>query len=79
MKSKATEKIDIALEPSEVEKMENLEDVLKQKYEAALAAKKEVPREDVSDVIEEHNRQQKRKKDYKDNKDSKKKYKDFKF
>jgi len=79
MKSKATEKIDIALEPGDIEKMENLEDVLKQKYDSALAAKKAVVKEDVSDVIEEHNRQNKRKKDYKDNKDNKKKYKDSKF
>jgi len=76
MKSQATEKLDIALEPTEIENMENLEGVLKSKYEAALAAKKEV-RPDVSDVIEEHN-QKKRKKDYKD-KDSKKKHKEFKF
>lgn len=77
MKSRATEKVDIALDPSEVEKLEDLnEEILKSKLDRALAEKHKQPREDVSDIIAEH-QMKKRKKEYKDSKS--KKYKDIKF
>jgi len=77
IKSLATEKLDIALNPSEVENMEDLEGVLKKKYEQALAEKREV-REDVSSIISEHNKK-KRKKESSKSSSKSKKYKDFKF
>jgi len=75
--SQKTEKMDISLNPSEVENLEHITtDVLKQKYEQALS-EKQTPREDVSDLMAEHSKK-KRKKESK-GQESKKKYKDFKF
>jgi splicing factor 3B subunit 2 len=80
IRSQASEKIDIALDASEVENLEQLnEEVLAQKYEDALAQKtneKYQPREDVSDIIAE-NYKKKRKKEQKSDSKSKK-YKDNK-
>jgi hypothetical protein len=80
IRSQASDKIDIALDASEVENLEQLnEDVLAQKYEDALAQKtneKYQPREDVSDIIAE-NYKKKRKKEQKSDSKSKK-YKDNK-
>jgi len=62
IKSQATEKLDISLDASEVENLEQLnEDVLAQKYEAALSEKQNIPREDVSDIIAEHNAKKRKK------------------
>jgi splicing factor 3B subunit 2 len=77
MKSQRGEKVDIALNPAEVENLEELSvDILKKKYDAAVN-EKQAPKEDVSDIIAEHSK--KRKKDSKDKDKSSKKYKDFKF
>jgi len=78
IRSQATEKLELALNPSEVENIEDLEGVLKKKYEAALSEKHQDQRVDVSDVIAEYNNKKKRKKDQSE-KDGKKKHKDFKF
>jgi len=77
IKSQASEKLDIALNPSDIENLQDIEGVLKQKYEQALSEKHEVNREDVSDIIAEHSKK-KRKKEHKSDSKSKK-YKDFKF
>jgi len=78
IKSQSTEKLDITLNPSDIEKLEELTpDILQQKYDQALAEKREV-REDVSDIIAEHSKK-KRKKESKSNDSKSKKYKDFKF
>ena len=76
IKSQKTDKIEVSLNPDEVENLEQLsQDDFKRKLDAALAEKQEV-REDVSDIIAEHSKK-KRKKESKDNKS--KKYKDYKF
>jgi len=80
MKSQKGEKIDIALNPSEVENLEDLSnDVLKKKYDQAMSEKSQVPREDVSDIIAEHTKKKRKKDTGKDKEKSSKKYKDFKF
>jgi len=69
IKSQAGEKLDIALEPEEVENLENLTtETLQKKYDTAMSEKINVPREDVSDIIAEHaqKEQKKRKKDQRD-------------
>jgi len=78
IKSQKTEKMEITLDPSEVEHLENLnKDVLSKKFDQAMQEKQK-PKEDVSDLLAEHASKKKRKKD--SEKDSKsKKYKDFKF
>jgi len=77
--SQATEKLDITLNPSEVENLEELTpDMLQKKYDAELAKNKEV-REDVSDIIEEHAKKKRKKEGGKDKDKDKKKYKEFKF
>jgi len=70
--------MEITLDPSEVEHLENLnKDVLSKKFDQAMQEKQK-PKEDVSDLLAEHASKKKRKKD--SGKDSKsKKYKDFKF
>jgi len=70
IKSQKTKEVAITLNPSELENL--TDDVLKEKYEATMAAG-QTEREDVSDIIAEHQKK-KAKKDKKD-----KKYKDFKF
>jgi len=80
IKSQKGEKVDIALNPGEVENLEDLtEDIIKKKYEQALNDK-EAPKEDVSDIMAEHAAKKKRKKDPKEkDKHHSKKHKDFKF
>lgn len=77
MKNFSNDKVEVALNPSDIEDMENLEGVLKKRYEEALDSQKEV-REDVSDIIAEHQKKKRKKESSKDSKNSKK-YKDFKF
>jgi len=80
IRSQAGEKLDIALDASEVENLEQLsEDMLAKKYDAALADKtnaKYGAKEDFSDIIEEHT-MKKRKKEQKSDSKSKK-HKDYK-
>jgi len=77
IKSQATEKLDISLDATEVENLENLsEDVLAKKYEAALSDKQNIPREDVSDIIEEHSKKKRKKEQKSDSKS--KKHRDYK-
>jgi len=78
MKNFAGDKVEVNLNPSDLEDMENMEGILKKKYDEALDAKKEV-REDVSDVIAEHQKKKRKKEQSKDSKSGGKKYKDFKF
>jgi len=82
MKSQATEKIDITLNPSEVENLEELsKDILLKKYEHARAEKQQQTlqaHEDVSDMVAEQLQKKRKKKDDKDSK-SLKKLKEFKF
>jgi splicing factor 3B subunit 2 len=69
IRSQAGEKLDIALEPDEVENLESLtSETLQKKYDNEMSKKMNVPREDVSDIMEEHaqKEQKKRKKDQKD-------------
>jgi len=80
MKSQKTDNVEVTLNPNEVENLDELnEDILKKKYEAKMSEKSLVvdSREDVSDLIAEHNKK-KRKKEKDDDK-KKKKYKDYKF
>eukprot|EP01114_Cavostelium_apophysatum_P012952 TRINITY_DN3029_c0_g1_i2.p1 TRINITY_DN3029_c0_g1~~TRINITY_DN3029_c0_g1_i2.p1 ORF type:complete len:600 (-),score=207.62 TRINITY_DN3029_c0_g1_i2:32-1759(-) len=79
MKSSAGDRVDVALNPSDLENMENFEGVLKKKYEEALDAKHAQPaREDVSDLMAEHQKKKRKKEQPKDSRGGKK-YKDFKF
>lgn len=77
MKSQKTEKVAIALDPTEVENLEELDEgALKDRYERELQSKQPT-REDVSDLMAEH-AAKKRKKEQKEQKE-KKKQKEFKF
>jgi len=69
--------IQVALNPDQLEEQLGDEDILKEKYEIELEAKRS-EREDVSDIMAEESRKRKRKMDK--SKDAKsKKFKDFKF
>jgi hypothetical protein len=68
--------VEVALNPEELESLD--QETLKRKYEATLQnSRSNVKREDLSDMVEEHARQQSQKRIKKD--DPKKKHKDFKF
>lgn len=84
IRSQKTEKVNITLNPSDVEEMDTLsDDLLKKKYEQYLQEKADSEKgEDVSDIIAEQNRKRKKTSSGKSNApaaDKSKKYKDFKF
>lgn len=70
------EKLDVSLDPSEVERLEELDStVFKKKYEKALDEKKQV-REDMSDLLAEHEaKQEKKRKRESDSKSRKSRHK----
>jgi splicing factor 3B subunit 2 len=83
IKSQKTEKVDITLNPSEVEDMDTLsDDLLKKKFEQRMQEKADAEKgEDMSDIVAEQARK-KRKAAAKSSgagADKSKKYKDFKF
>eukprot|EP01103_Thecamoeba_quadrilineata_P012780 TRINITY_DN337_c4_g1_i1.p1 TRINITY_DN337_c4_g1~~TRINITY_DN337_c4_g1_i1.p1 ORF type:complete len:569 (-),score=175.09 TRINITY_DN337_c4_g1_i1:20-1702(-) len=79
MKSQKTEKVNVTLNPSDLENTDGLEEILKKKFEEQMEAQKgDTVKEDVSDIIaEEERKRRKRKGKSSDGKN--KKYKEFKF
>lgn len=81
IKSQKTEKINVTLDPSELETAEELnEDLIKKKYAKALADKADAnTKEDVSDIIAEQAKKRQKKDQKSDQRSKKPKDKDFKF
>lgn len=85
IKSQKTEKLDITLNPSEVEDMDTLsDDLLKKKWEQKMQEKADAAKgEDMSDIVAENARKKRKAAAAKGGgsagADKSKKYKDFKF
>jgi len=72
--------VSVTLNPTELENPEELDTILKKKYEESLEAQRAANQpEDVSDIIAEQEKKRKRKAQKTDDKKKSKKYKEYKF